>query len=144
MADNIIEFKRFKIERNKTKHCSCKDKKIVLDVENRAVECEQCGSVLDPFESLLYIAENDAGNERYIERLNAATTYAKEEWKKYVPATNALKALNNFEKQNSGKIVRNYPACPSCNELFKLEEIASKWHFNALSERRLRKRLKEK
>ena len=50
----------------------CRHGNLVIDEDKRAVECGDCGKILDPFEVLLGYAGSERRHKRNIARLEAA------------------------------------------------------------------------
>ena len=50
----------------------CRHSRLLIDEDNHAVECKDCGKILDPFEVLLGYAGSERRHKREIARLEAA------------------------------------------------------------------------
>lgn len=114
-----------------------------MDEVNRTVECKHCRARLDPFEAILYLAEDQEAHERYVKDLNRRKEIAEREHKEYVPRSRAMKIIDKQVDKNNSSLYKAYPTCPACKEPFKIEEIAKEWRVDALAEKQVRKRIRE-
>lgn len=63
------------IRERKQKACRCKNRKLLIDLTNRTVECSVCGQFIDPFDALCEVSEQ---NDNYNYYLEGRYEYAKE------------------------------------------------------------------
>lgn len=134
LPERIIGLDQVRISRGLGKICKCRDRKFVIDSDNRRVTCSSCGSVVDPYDALYDLAYQDERRVDQVDRL----LEQRREIMNYKPHLVVIKSL---EKQYRGK--KMMPLCPACNEPFMLEEIYRwvNWQFN---EKRVMKRIEDK
>lgn len=107
-------------DRSRKKRCSCKQRRFIIDTTNREILCSVCGCVIDPFEAILEVAENNEIYDNYL--LNQYNCAQKlEVWFK-----------NNRIPIEIKKLVEDYrfytkngslPECPHCGQNFKFSDI---------------------
>lgn len=104
------------VREKRQKACSCKNRKLVLDITNRTVECSVCGQFIDPFDALCELSEKFDREDSYIKSRNL---YAEElnKWFKNHKEPIALKGI--IEHYRNGML----PVCPKCKKVFDLPEI---------------------
>lgn len=122
LPDKIIGLDQVRINRGIGKVCKCKQRKFVIDTDNRRVTCNGCGAVIDPYEALVDIAENDEQRTRQVEQLL--------EQKKQIiackpPQTKLFKDLEKSYRKTKSRYM--LPCCPECEEPFYFEHIF-RWH----------------
>ena len=102
------------------KHCACKNRGFVIDLENREVTCKICGSIVDPFEALVEISRNNEKYDTYLEnRYNYACELNKWFKNNRIPIQ-IKKLVENYRKYASTGVL---PQCPHCNKNFDFSEI---------------------
>lgn len=104
------------IRERRQKACKCKNRKLVLDVTNRTVECSVCGQFLDPFDALCELAESFDRKDSYLQSMNR---YAEElnKWFKNHKEPIALKEVIEYFRRDM------LPRCPKCKKPFYFSEI---------------------
>ncbi|MGL5149730.1 MAG: hypothetical protein ACRC7N_04040 [Clostridium sp.] len=129
LPDKIIGLDQMRISRGLGKICTCKNRKFILDTDNRRVICASCGSGIDPYDALYDLSYQDEERNRQLERF----LEQKQEIAKYKPGLSVIKTI---EKQYRGnKLV---PNCPRCSEPFYLEELIS-WTGKQYADARIKK-----
>ena len=104
------------IRERRQKACKCKNRKLVLDVTNRTVECSVCGQFLDPFDALCELAESFDRKDSSLQSMNR---YAEElnKWFKNHKEPIALKGVIEYFRRDM------LPRCPKCKKPFYFSEI---------------------
>lgn len=108
------------VRERKKKACSCKNRRLLIDITNRTVECSVCGQFIDPFDALCELSESFDKEDSYI---NSRYLYAEElnKWFKNHKEPIALK--NIIEYYRNGML----PVCPECKKVFDFTEI-KEWY----------------
>lgn len=132
LPDKVVSIDMLRINRNLDKKCKCENKSFVIDSQNRAIYCGSCGSQVDPYESMYYLAAN-------YERLKEQTDRLLEQRKQIADYKPHMIVFRNLEKSYRGK--KMLPACPHCDRGFYFEEISC-W-LNADLEKKWRQREKQ-
>ena len=123
MDDDILkisgkELKKHFVRARLEKVCNCKSQAILIDVENRVLECSECGAILDPFEVCKKILRYESSFWQEIKWLKEE----KEELEKWMLNNRMGKTLRQVA---SNIRAGNIPCCPHCDEPFELENIKS-------------------
>lgn len=92
----------------------CRHDRIVLDVNNRAVECKDCGKGIEPYEALIALADRTGAFQNRVDAMrkdhhNLAG---------FVPRLRAVRALEHLW---GGK---KLPLCPHCKKGVSAEAMA--------------------
>lgn len=130
--ENIIkvsgkQLKRALIKKHLGKLCNCKDRTILIDKENRRVECSECGAPLDPFDVLYEMCFQE---HMFYTSLKAMRN-EKEELEKWLINNRMGKTLREI----ASKIRAGFlPLCPHCENYFELEQIKSWVNLSYASE----------
>ena len=103
-----------RLEYGLEKICQCKEKRYVIDYQNRLVWCAKCKAVIDPFEALYNIALNY--NEINCQ-IKEAIKY-KEEIMNYKPYLREAKRL-----EKCMRVKDMVPVCPKCHRAFEWGEL---------------------
>jgi phage FluMu protein Com len=144
MSDkDVIDFKHLKIERGRRKHCTCKNKGMIIDTTNRQIRCRHCEAILDPYDAILIMAERLEEYNHTADMLQDRINNFKREYNKLVRSTGALRFIADQVEQNKKSLFKLHPTCPACKEPFRIEEIAKEWRSDALAEKQIRKRIRE-
>jgi Zn finger protein HypA/HybF involved in hydrogenase expression len=118
LPDNVADIELLRINRNMRKICSCEKKSFEVDTKNRSVWCKKCGAWVDPFDAMMYLAENLEDYKREAQMfLNRAKDYYN-----YKPHLRIMKSIEQHYKANNYSMV---PTCPECNKPFELEKLTS-------------------
>lgn len=129
------ELKRFLVRKHLGKICDCTNRTILIDYENRRVECAECGAILDPFEILKELTTSDHLRYQYLKFLRQE----KEELEKWKLNNRMGFALRDI----ASKIRRGMiPCCPNCKIPFDLENLShwtSKEYAEAMYQQKLLK-----
>ena len=128
MKENIIILDHIRIDRQKPRKCTCEVRKFTVDTVNREIECS-CGITVDPFEAMLYLANNYERINQDHEKLHAQA----QEWVHQKPYSVLFKELERGYQR--GKML---PRCPECEQAFDFDHITS-W-VNAEFFRQMRKK----
>lgn len=132
LPDKIIGLDQMRISRGLGKVCKCKNRKFVIDTDNRRITCNGCGAVIDPYDALYDLAHQDEQRNNQVENLL-------EQRKQIVNYKPHLVVIKSLEKQYRGR--KMIPSCPRCIEPFYLEEIV-RWMGKPYADARI-KRWKE-
>lgn len=121
--NNIIkvsnkELKRALIRKHLGKLCTCKNRTILIDKENRRVECSECGAPLDPFDVLYDMCFKE---HMYYSSLKAMRD-EKEELEKWLMNNRMGKTLRELASHLRQGMI---PCCPECDKPFDIENIKS-------------------
>lgn len=114
LPDKVIDLKVLRINRNIGKRCKCLDKTFVVDPDNREVHCSKCGSKVDPFDAMYYLAANHEQLMDEVKRL----LEQRREILNYKPW---LLEVRELERRYRGK--KMLPCCPHCGRGFYLNEL---------------------
>lgn len=108
------------IQERRKKHCTCKNRTFTIDLENREVICNICGSLVDPFDVLIELSKK--GN-RYDSYLESQRQYAIEldKWFKKNRIPIEIKQL--VEKYRFECSMGALPECPHCRKNFNFTDI---------------------
>lgn len=118
---NIIYINPLIQERRK-KHCTCQNRTFTIDIDNREVVCNECGSVIDPFEVLVELSKKNEKVERYYEaRRNFAIELDK--WFKHNKIPMQIKHL--VDEYRNCQSMNVQPICPHCRKNFDFTDIKS-------------------
>ena len=60
------ELNRYLVSKHLGKICTCKERVILIDAQNRRCECSECGAILDPFDILSEITNRDHLRYNYL------------------------------------------------------------------------------
>lgn len=114
--NNIISFTLCKLEKNKDKHCKCKNPHYELDAVNRIVTCTDCGAVLDAFDALTQVAKRMALYADYQQQARDKVALFRELANK----ESRRRFKNSIFKTMEEHYLKNncHPHCPKCNEAF--------------------------
>lgn len=121
-GDNAIvkisnkELKRFLIRKRLGKICECKNRTVLVDFENRRLECSECGAILDPFDIVKELTFQDHRRYSYLKSLREE----KEQLQKWMLNNRMGSTLRNIASYLRQNLL---PKCPHCNEAFELENI---------------------
>ncbi|WP_416808015.1 hypothetical protein [Bacillus thuringiensis] len=129
LPDKIIGLDQIRINRGIGKICKCENRKFVLDTTNKRVTCHSCGSVVDPYEAIV-----DLANQR--EEFNRQAELLLEQKKQLAAYKPHLRIIKSLEKSYRGR--KMLPYCPRCSEPFYLEELTH-WMGISYAERRIEK-----
>lgn len=129
LPNRIIGLDQVRIDRGLGKICKCKNRKFVIDTDNRRVTCASCGAVVDPYDALYDLAHQDEERNRQVESLL-------EQRKKIAEYKPHLVIIKRLEKQYRGHEL--IPNCPRCGEPFYLEELNS-WTGKRYADARIEK-----
>jgi hypothetical protein len=111
--DKIIQIDAIRIERNRPRKCICEQRHFTIDTKNKQVTCE-CGTVYDPFDALLDIANH---YER-IDEAHQSLRRQRDQWYKEKPWSVLFKKLEQHYKR--GEML---PNCPKCRQIFDFKDI---------------------
>ena len=119
LPEKVIQLDAIRIDYGRKKSCRCLDPKFTLDVANRLVTCDGCGSICDPFDVLRTIAMRGSRWNQQAGELLAQNKALRN----YQPRRKVIKALEQqYVRNEKNKLV---PTCPCCKEPFRLELLAS-------------------
>lgn len=113
------ELRRILIRKHLGELCQCGyPHHVVIDFENRRLECRDCGAPIDPFE---FLKELCTRNHLMWEHLKFMRE-EKENLEKWMLNNRMGQTLRNFASQlRAGKV----PLCPHCHQPFEFENIKS-------------------
>lgn len=101
---------------NKKKICTCTNPHYEVDVQNRLVECTDCGAIIDPFEALVDIC-------KHWHRVNEAHEAMMAEREAVAGYEPRLKVIKELAARYSGKSSPMVPRCPHCSEPFEVHDL---------------------
>ena len=108
-----------KVDATREKKCKCKNRTYLVDSVNRTVECEQCGTLIDPIDVLEDIIS------RY-DQWSKETQKIKEERRAVEKFRTRNPILNHLFRElvfaDSQNLV---PTCPHCKQPFEVQELTS-------------------
>ena len=113
LPDKVIDIEILRINRNMQKHCKCECKTFTVDTKNRSVYCGKCGAWVDPYDAMVYLAENP---EEYQYEVNCLLNQAKE-IQRYHPHLKIFKSMESSYRTGMA------PECPKCKRLFDFKDI---------------------
>lgn len=132
----IVQLDFVRREKNKRKHCECKDARFIIDEQNDVVECAICGAMVTYKFALCKIADLDSKRNEIIQKMREQA----EDIQNYKPHLKIIKSLESYwSRRGRSQVV---PLCPACSEPFLLEELIT-WVGRQFAEGRIAKR-KEK
>ena len=129
LPDKIIGLDQVRINRGVGKICKCKNRKFVMDTDNRRINCASCGAIVDPYDALYDIAYQDEERTSQVEHLLSQ----RKEIAAYKPWLVIIKRIE--ENYRGHKMI---PNCPRCREPFYLEELVS-WTGKQYADARINK-----
>jgi len=131
LPDKVIPISTLRINRNRDKKCTCRNRKFEIDTQNREISCQECGAVIDPYVALLDIASH---YEQFGKEVDSLLTQRKQ----IIDYKPHLLVMRELEKIYMGG--RMLPCCPHCHKGIHAKELlvasTSKQYEN-------RRRLKE-
>ena len=131
LPDKVIPISTLRINRDKNKKCTCRNRKFEIDTQNREISCQECGAVVDPYDALFDIASH---YERFGKEVDNLLTQRKQILD-YKPHLLVMRELEKIYM--GGKML---PCCPHCSRGIYAKELlvasTSKQYEN-------RRRLKE-
>ena len=74
LPEKVIQLDAIRIDYGRKKSCRCLDPKFTLDVANRLVTCDGCGSICDPFDVLRTIARRDSRRKNCLRKMKRYET----------------------------------------------------------------------
>jgi len=119
---NGLLLKRAFIRINSEKACTCENKTILVDTQNKVLECKECGAVLDPFNEIEKMMYNEV---KYIENIKVLIE-EKKELTKWM-ASNRMGIL--LKKWASNLRLNRLPVCPKCHESIDVYKVNT-WRSN--------------
>lgn len=121
--NEIVSYELLKINRGRKKICECQSPRYEIDPVNRIVMCKCCGAIVDPYDALLYTAEQSEKWMEYQERALERARYYREEANK-----NRSRSIKNnvFREMHQQYMKGLFPVCPHCNKAIEPTEI-QKW-----------------
>lgn len=125
--DKLVQLDILRVKRNFKKNCECKDRHLIIDIDNHVVECGECGAYLDPFEALVGLASS----HKVLNEQSKALMAQQRELRSYKPW---LKVIKSIESHYRGH--QMLPNCPNCGEAFYLEEITGWTNARIVEQRR--------
>lgn len=113
LPENVVQLDVLRFNSQHRKPCHCRNRKFLVDAANHEVTCEECGSVVDPFEAIKELAHNHEDLNRQHQRmLEERKTLAQ-----YKPwLLEVRKVEENYRRHM-------LPVCPSCERAFHLRDI---------------------
>lgn len=116
MDKRPIRIDILRIEYGRRKLCQCPDPHYIIDAQNKLVECEDCGAIVDPFEAILEIA-------RSLQRINDQHERMLKERESVVGFEPRLHVMKELSKRYTGKNSKMVPRCPHCHVPFELHDL---------------------
>lgn len=110
------ELRKYFVKKRLEKVCTCKNRTILIDTENRLLECSECGAILDAFDIVESLANKD---DDYWWNLKALEQQ-KEDLIKWLANNRMGQALRNIASHIRQGLI---PSCPHCNMPFDLERL---------------------
>lgn len=126
LPDKVVRLEVLRINRNIGKRCKCEEPNYVVDTDNREVNCDQCGSRIDPYDAIYGLAHH---YERLQEEVQGLLRQRRE-IANYKPH---LIVFRNLESHYRSKEM--LPCCPECRKAFYFEHITS-WTNRRMEELR--------
>lgn len=129
MTNKIIDFNIMRINKNAQKICRCDPPAYEIDTTNRLVQCTKCGAYIQPFDALVYLAENIEKYEEEIEKYNNEISKIIDKRNEYAKEVNTLSTkrfrMNVFRNMQNRYMKGLVPSCPHCERAFDPTEIDS-------------------
>lgn len=129
MTNKIIDFNIMRINKNAQKICRCDPPNYEIDVTNRLVQCTKCNAYIQPFDALVYLAENIEKYNEIIEKYENEISKIIDLRNEYAKEVNALSdkrfRLNKFRDLQNSYMKGMMPRCPHCGKAFDPTEIDS-------------------
>lgn len=116
LPDKVVDIDIFKINRNMDKKCKCIEKRFTIDTQNRIIYCRVCGSQIDPYDAMYYLAAHS-------ERMREQVARLLEQRKQIINYKPHMIVFRELEKGYRGK--KMLPTCPHCKRGFYYEELTS-------------------
>ena len=115
---NGKELKKAFVRARISKLCTCKNRTILVDTEQRICECSECGAIIDNFDVITQMMRVE---EQYLSNCEHLKE-EKETLSKWLLNNRMGKTLRDL----ASKIRQNLiPRCPNCKEPFELENLTS-------------------
>ena len=119
LPENILRYDIIKVDRQRKKLCQCHLRHTphyLIDSQNRIVECEDCGAIIDPFEAMFRLALSNERQDDYWETV----LEQRRQISNYKPHLVIIKELERTYRAQNFSMV---PCCPRCDQPFDLPEI---------------------
>ena len=71
LPDKIIPISTLRTNRDRNKKCTCRNRKFEIDTQNKEILCQECGTIVDPYDALFDIAMHYERLEEEVENLLA-------------------------------------------------------------------------
>jgi len=114
LPDKIIPISTLRINRDKNKKCTCRNRKFEIDTQNREISCQECGAIVHPYDALFDIAMHYERLEEEVSNLLAVR-------KQIVDYKPHLLVMRELEKIYMGG--RMLPCCPHCHKGIHAKEL---------------------
>lgn len=126
LPEKVISLEVLRINRNIGKRCKCDEPKYVVDTDNREINCSKCGSRVDAYDAMYYLA-------RHYERLQDDTTRLLKQRQEIIDYKPWLLVFRDLERSYRKKEM--LPCCPECGKAFYFEHITG-WTNRRMEELR--------
>lgn len=134
LPKKVIDIESIRINRGMDKICDCKNRRFMLDTQNKKTYCRDCGAEIDPYDAMYELATSTNYLKQEVDKLL-------EQRKQIINYKPWLLTIRNIEKQYRGK--KMLPGCPRCDEPFYLEEL-KQWYGKEYADARINKYKKQK
>jgi len=114
LPDKIIPISTLRINRDKNKKCTCRNRKFEIDTQNKEILCQECGAIVHPYDALFDIAMHYERLEEEVSNLLAVR-------KQIVDYKPHLLVMRELEKIYMGG--RMLPCCPHCHNGIYAKEL---------------------
>jgi hypothetical protein len=114
LPDNVIQITALRINYDKDKKCTCRNRRFEVDLQNREILCVNCGVVVDPFEAMKEIALDVNNLNREIQSLYEQRRNLFN-WKPHLLAVRELERV-----YRGGDML---PCCPHCGRGIEAKEL---------------------
>jgi hypothetical protein len=113
LPDNIIPISTLRIKYDKTKKCTCKNRRFEVDVVNREVLCADCGATVDAFEAIKEIAFDLC----HLESETEALLNQRKQILNWKPHLLVIRELERIYRSDM------FPCCPHCGRGIDAHEL---------------------
>lgn len=128
LPDKVIPISTLRINRDKSKKCTCRNRKFEIDTQNKEILCQECGAIINPYDALFDIAY-------HYEQLSSEVDRLLEQHKQIVNWKPHLLVMRELEKIYRGDML---PCCPHCGRGVHAKELlVSRVNKKREDERRL-------
>lgn len=114
LPENVIPITAIRINHNKDKKCTCRNRCFEVDTQNKEILCAECGAVVPPYDAMLDIAFD-------VNTMNMEVESLREQRMKLLNWKPHLIALRKLERiYRSGSML---PSCPHCGRGIEAQEL---------------------